>query len=306
MLLNFIKQGLENTDAGLGDRSTYVGSSDIGQCPKKVFLSKTKGENYDLKQLLIFQRGHVSEGIVRNGLKNNSTKIVFDEQVEVCGHDEINFIKSHIDFVVDFPREKLIIECKTISSPLPNNSPRESWIHQVQLQMALLKLTTKKNVRGKIVAFDLNSGEALEFDVIYNEALINIAKQKAINIWNSLQSKTEPDGEVGDLCAYCPFKGQCNTLRAQTEELPQEIIHAVKKLQELKQISKEEKAIKENIKAFMQASGLKKGTAEDYTISISQRNGRDTIDTEMLKKEYPDIAKALTSPGKPMATLRVS
>lgn len=41
-LLDFLKVGLENTDSGLGDRSLYVGSSDVGQCPKKSFLSKTR------------------------------------------------------------------------------------------------------------------------------------------------------------------------------------------------------------------------------------------------------------------------
>lgn len=307
MLLDFIKNGLENTDSGLGNRSTYIGSSDIGQCPKKSFLSKTKGESYNLEQLLIFQRGHVAEGIVRNGLKNNSTaKVNFEEQVEICGLGEIDFIKTHIDFVVDFPNEKLVIECKTISSPLPNNSPRESWVYQVQSQMALLQQSTNKQVRGKIVAFNLNSGEALEFDVEFNQALFDVAKQRASHIWNSLKSNTEPDGEVSDLCAYCPFKGKCSSLRAEAQELPKELSDAVKKLQEIKVAAKEEKSIKENIKAFMQASGMKKGVAGDYTVSVSKRKGSSKVNINVLKEDYPDIANAVIDEGLPTFALKIS
>ncbi len=306
MLLNFIKNGLDNTDSGLGDRSKYIGSSDIGQCFKKSYLSKTIGEEHSLKQLLIFQRGHIAEGIIRDGLSNNpQAKIDFKEQVEVEGKDDISFIKTHIDFVVDFPKEKLVIECKTISSPLPNNKPRESWLYQVQLQMALLKQTTNKNVRGKIVAFNLNSGEALEFDVDFNQSLCDIAIKRAKSLWQSVQSKTEPDGEVGDLCAYCPFKGKCNTLRKSAENLPNDVVAAVDRLDELKPLIQEEKAIKDNIKAFMSAANMKKGLAGKHTISISERNGRDTVDINALKNSYPEIAKKVISKGSSYSTLKV-
>ena len=32
----------------LGDRTEYVGASDVGQCPRKVVLSKTQPVPYDL------------------------------------------------------------------------------------------------------------------------------------------------------------------------------------------------------------------------------------------------------------------
>lgn len=306
-LLDFLKVGLENTDSGLGDRSLYVGSSDVGQCPKKSFLSKTVGEKHDLKQLLIFERGHVAEGIVRNGLANHPQKVKFTEQFEAIGVGEIDFIKTHIDFIVEFPQELLVIECKTFSTPLPNGSPRESWIYQVQLQLGLLKAMTGKEVRGKIVAFNLNTGDADEFDVYFNRSLFHIAVERAKHLWDALKTKNEPKGECSDLCSVCPFKDRCETLRGVNPHvLPDEISIALNRLAEIKPIIKEEKEIKENIKAFFEASGLKRGVSKDRTITYSIRKGRETVDVEKLKEVAPNILPLVLKEGDEYGTLRIN
>ena len=46
-----------DTQKNLGDRSSYIGSSDIAGCPRMVILAKTSPENHDLKTLIRFQRG---------------------------------------------------------------------------------------------------------------------------------------------------------------------------------------------------------------------------------------------------------
>lgn len=306
-LLDFLKVGLENTDSGLGDRSLYVGSSDVGQCPKKSFLSKTVGESHDLKQLLIFERGHVAEGIVRNGLANNPQKVKFTEQFEAIGVGEIDFIKTHIDFVVEFPQELLVIECKTFSTPLPNGNPRESWIYQVQLQLGLLKAMTGKDVRGKILAFNLNTGLAHEFDIYFNRSLFHIAVERATHLWESLKANVEPKGECGDLCSVCPFKDRCETLRGvNPHALPEDITAGLDELDTLKQYVKKEKEVKENIKAFFEASGLKKGVSKDKTVTYSTRKGRETVDILKLKEIAPDILPLVLKDGEEYGILKIN
>lgn len=231
-IFDFLEKGLKNTDSGLGDRSTYIGSSDIGQCMKKSYLSKTLGEEHNLKQLVIFQRGHVAEGIVRAGLANNPKQIGFEEQVEVKGYGQWPYVQSHIDFLVNFPNEDVIIECKSIRSPLPDNQPRLSWIYQVQLQMKLAKLRTGRDTRAIIVALNVNTGERFAFDVEFSEVLLNAALSRASQLWEAVQSKTEPEGEVSDLCAYCSFKTQCLTLLKNGEKLPDEVDAMVTRLKE--------------------------------------------------------------------------
>ncbi len=39
----------------LGDRSLYVGASDVAQCPRKVVLSKTEPVAQDLQTLIRFE-----------------------------------------------------------------------------------------------------------------------------------------------------------------------------------------------------------------------------------------------------------
>ena len=61
-----IRQGLQavsqqNTTAHLGDRSTYVGMSDIGQhwgCPRAALARKVLPTADSLERFLVLQRGH--------------------------------------------------------------------------------------------------------------------------------------------------------------------------------------------------------------------------------------------------------
>ena len=301
-LLKFLHEGLMNTDSGLGDRSKYVGASDIGNCLKKSYLSKTVGESFDLRQLLIFERGHVAEGIVAKALKAKG--IEFSEQVEVVGGN--GFVKGHIDFTVRFPQECVVIECKSISSPLPDGRPRENWILQVQLQLGLLQERTRRPCRGYILAINLNSGEAEEFPVPFNETLYRTALNRAETLWKSVISGDEPEGEISDLCPYCSFKNRCSTLRSNGAELPEEVASMIRRYKELQAAEKEAKEIKENLKAFMEAAGLKKGITEENTLLLSHRSGREMIDIEMLKEEFPEAYNACKKRGNGYSVLKIA
>jgi CRISPR-associated exonuclease Cas4 len=45
-----LKDYLNQPKIELGDRTEYVGASDVGQCPRKVVLSKTQPVPHDLQR----------------------------------------------------------------------------------------------------------------------------------------------------------------------------------------------------------------------------------------------------------------
>ena len=303
MLKQFIYKNLKKTDSGLGDRSTYVGSSDIGQCPKKSYLSKKEGEEHSLDKLLIFQRGHVAEGIIAKALSTEEVK--FDEQSEVTHPN--GYVKAHVDFVVHFPFEDVIIECKTFSTALPGGQPRESWILQTQLQLGLMREQSKKPIeRGYIVAMNLNTGELLDFKIEFNQTLYEAALKRADTLWDSLERNIEPKGEVSDLCPYCPFKGKCDTLNKGAEELPKEIIEMINEYKKAKEAAKKEKMLKENIKAYFEAANIKKGKGDGTVVTVSARKGRAGFDYDELQEKYPEIYEEFKKPGSEYIVLKIN
>lgn len=304
---DLIEEGLRNTDSGLGERSTYVGASDIGQCLKKSYLSKFDKEDFDFEQLLIFERGHVAEGIFIKGLENSPKKDAFSfkKQLEFVGKDEWSFIRTHLDLHVSFPREDVAVEGKTFRTELPDGKPRLSWLYQNHIQMWLASESTGRKTRGIIAAIDLNTAKRHEFSVTFSEILLHQAQERALKLWNAMQTRTEPEGEVSDLCAYCPYKNSCSTLLKNGENLPEEVDSMLIRLKELSASEKEAKALRENIKAFMEAANIRKGIGTKHNAIMYENDGKRSISLESLKANYPDVANAVSKTGKPYMALRV-
>ena len=62
---NLAKVMAEDTTSSLGDRSKYIGASDIGGCLRASYLNKIEPKEIDTKQNLVFLRGHLAEGILK-------------------------------------------------------------------------------------------------------------------------------------------------------------------------------------------------------------------------------------------------
>jgi CRISPR-associated exonuclease Cas4 len=315
--LAFLLDGLKSVDNGLGDRRSYVGASDIGGCLKKAYLSKretkatieaieTKEETQtelSLEQMIVMQRGHIAEGIVNSALKAKG--LSYKSQVEIVGKNELSFIKAHLDFIVENGKEIVAIECKSITSSI--TSPYDSWVYQIQLQLGLLKATTAKSVRGVIAAINVSDGSATEFAVSFNEPLFYAAVARAKQLWASMNTNVEPEGECGALCSYCPFKGQCQTLRSGASELPEEMALKVNRLKALSGREKEIKSLKDEIKSYLEAANVKKATAGPYTVSVVYCKGKPSIDTEKLKElAGEDVLAECVSEGDSYSYLKAA
>ena len=131
-----LKNYLNQPKIELGNRTEYVGASDVGQCPRKVVLSKTQPVPHDLQTLIRFERGNLVERIVENAL--NHAGIQYNSQVEVV-HPEFNHLKAHLDFMFSRQNEIAILEAKSVSN-IPD-APYPSWIQQIHFQMGYLHCT---------------------------------------------------------------------------------------------------------------------------------------------------------------------
>ena len=87
-LITFIEHALIELNhiksAELGDRMQYIGSSDVGSCPRKVCLQKScLGGEPDLTTMLKFSRGHVAETLLIEIFNAGGVKQLYDTQVEL-------------------------------------------------------------------------------------------------------------------------------------------------------------------------------------------------------------------------------
>jgi CRISPR-associated exonuclease Cas4 len=279
----------EETAQTLGDRSKYIGASDIAGCLRKAYLSKISPIEHSLEQLLIFERGHLAENIVAKMLKGLHQK----EQVEVVSKVDNGFeIKNHLDFVV-YSKEKkecVVIEAKSVSSEI--DEPYESHILQIQMQMGLLQEQCGEDwkVRGYIFAINVNNGWHKAFPIEQNKVLFDMAMQRANQLAEAIVNKQEPEGEEQMYCSSCPFKGDCPAVRkGAVEELPKEVAEIVKKIKAFSSEEKKIKNLKNELKEWFKATDKSRCKADDFTVSLVNVKGKEMADVKVLKEKYPEI-----------------
>lgn len=281
----------EESVASLGDRKQYVGSSDVGGCLRKAYLDKVRETEYDMATLIRFERGHISEGIVRKMLTGLEVK----EQVEVKGMVNGFGLKSHIDFMVENKEECVVVEAKSVGSAI--TEPYNSWVLQVQYQLHLLKVNRKKPVRAYIVAIDLNSGWFKTFVVDYNETLAQMALKRAAMLIDGLKENKAPDAEEQLYCSMCPHKEDCPLMNANVTEVQGDMLQLAKELVEFnnqkKALEKKLNAKKAEMEEFMRTANIQKVKADSNFISLTKDTSYTSIDTKVFKQEEPELYEQL-------------
>ncbi|WP_297895713.1 hypothetical protein [uncultured Desulfovibrio sp.] len=148
-----IRQGLQavahkDTLAHLGDRSGYIGMSDIGQhweCPRAALARKVLPTTNSLERLLTLQRGHWFESGVGQALVSLGLHVL--PQLEINWQHHGAPIKAHLDFVLVWgaPVNAIrILEVKS-TDKLPS-SPHDSHLLQLHGQIGLLVKAWNKPV----------------------------------------------------------------------------------------------------------------------------------------------------------------
>ena len=155
-LVEIIRSGLEAhakqaTALQLGDRSTYVGMSDIGamqECPRAAVLRKcrqpacspkndTVSQRADLRRQLVLQRGHWLEDGIAKALQAHHFHML--PQVELCVPDGAIPLKAHMDFVLAEGKPHPVVRILELKSTehLPA-APSSAYATQIHGQISLL------------------------------------------------------------------------------------------------------------------------------------------------------------------------
>lgn len=273
----------------LGDRRAYIGASDVGQCPRKVVLSKVQPEQPDLQTLIRFERGNVVERIIEKAFSHAG--IGYQPQLELQ-HPDYPFM-AHLDFCFIREDQISVLEAKSVSK-IPDN-PYPSWLAQIHFQMGLAHMKYKCSVRGGILAMDLNSGEYQLFNGhTYNEQLFHGLVDRAATIWKALTDNVSPETEQGPLCVHCPYRIDCPEFNTDTKpHLPIEGIamdYLSAKEQE-KSVKAEVSRLRKELEVAVQPYG--EATAGDYRLKLSTAS-RSGFDLSAFQDEYPDLAKTFT------------
>ena len=287
---NFAEAVVCESLESLGDRKLYIGSSDVGSCPRKVFLAKTQPASHSVEKNIVFQRGHLAEGIVRKGLIG----LDFKEQFEV--KDASGALRSHIDFLLESEDSISIIECKSIQSA-EIEAPYDSWILQVQFQLFLLEKTLTNNtkpLKAFVFAVNVNTGYHKVFEVEKNPVLQDLALQKARVLWKALKTGVEPEAEE-QYCSSCAYKNSCPLMQkgVSNDIAPAEMLKLGEQVvllqKEIKPLEVKLKAWKEKLLEEMRTSQIRKIQVGDNFVSALSGTSYVSLDTKTFKETEPDL-----------------
>ena len=296
---------VERTASNLGDRTQYVGASDITGCMRKAVLTKREPVTHSLATLVRFLRGHMAEKIVKHSL--DAMGIEYDYQPEFIYSDRYH-IRAHPDFVLPGDaKDILVLECKSVNGMVAK--PYEDWARQLQYQMGLIASHTDKNVKGAVVAIDIGTGQVKVFNgYSYDREVFARLTQKADTIWNHLNLDTESNKirtEFGPLCAWCQYRHDC------TEFIPAKGLPEVPLQNEVqeyllnrtakKEATKTMKRLAATFKHTISSLNLDDNTSKAFKVgefTIRETNRRISgLDVEKIKAELPEVWEEYKTEG---------
>lgn len=287
----------------LGDRSVYIGSSDIAGCPRKVFLQRQFPTQPGVSTLLKFARGHAAEWLLSKIF--DASEVPYDTQVEIC-HPTMP-LRCHIDFVFYEPKGLHAVEVKSVSG-IPD-APYPQWEDQLRYQLGMLRMQYPKgNIGGSILAVDLNAGEVHQFNGYeHDDTMFNYLYHRGLHLLDVLNDQANADCSPSHLCGFCQFRADCPSMSLPKVQLPPEIEMIAAKYAELNGTKtaseKEMKAIRQELIDYTGSSF--KGQTERLALTVSTVADSVTIDANLLKLQHPEVYQAVIKPKAGFSRLEV-
>ena len=282
----------------LGNRNEYVGASDVAGCMRKAVLNKKYPPEHDLSTLIKFKRGHLAELILKKAFEAKKMRYSYQEELS---HPDAP-LKAHTDFIFESKKTESIAILEVKSTDGVPDSPYDSWVQQLYFQMGLAAMKYQnKNIRGAILAMDINSGKLEMFNGYKADLTIfSDLVKKGEAIWDFVKNDTDDNTiptEKSPLCSWCHYRSNCPAFKA--EGIPEVV--AGLEAKEYIGLKEQQKDITYRIK---QLSVLlkdaiintnpeeKKVKAGNFIVSLSSRT-RTSVDSSGLKQTYPDIYSEL-------------
>jgi CRISPR/Cas system-associated exonuclease Cas4 (RecB family) len=214
----------ENQRPFTHDRTKTIGSSEIGQCARKLWFLKHAGEKDQayVDRWGAQQRGNLIEVLWTKALRDfaGRGKLHFAGRYQRTFFDDRSPLSATPDGILELDGEELLLECKSIDPRAKIERIKPEHEAQVQVAMGILNSTTRYRPQQALVSYIDASflDEVREFRVPYDaEVFENLrARANAIMAGNSADA-IRPEGVIagGQECEYCPFRSSCSALRAE-------------------------------------------------------------------------------------------
>jgi len=294
------------------DRTGFIGGSDIGAivnappygCARRLWYQK-RGVQPDYE---VPFRGHLIRGAklepliveeyeVRTGRKVRRKKLVRGAGHEAGAMDRM---------ILGDQRGPGVLECKTANERAFRGFLREglplSYQLQIQWYMGLAGYWW-----GAFAVLEPSQWRFETFEVAFDQAAFDLARQMAEEFWRMVQGEGEPQRmPVSDKrCSGCEYRHSCQgvaLLDAVSVDYKVETILVLDSLASvylaLRDVRDDAEAAMETIKTEAAAmigdlpGGVAPGYRVQYKPQVSQR-----VDTAALKKNYPDIYAAVVKPS---------
>jgi len=321
--INHIAAGLAkaqqlNTAQTLGDRSQYIGASDLGQCPRKVILSKITPKEPDLATLIRFARGHLAEAIIAEALQDDNPhpQIALTTDIPYCSqcrwwapHSprdaaqcpacqsplKLLPLEAHLDFVLP---GNTVLEVKSSNT----TEIRDSWKMQLQTQMLLYEHRLHQSPQGYILVMDIARGElALSGPYVADPVMAPDIVNRAIDVWEGMleaERDTAPESvdiktEPSPLCSFCGYLASCPAF--QGGELPSDLIDFFEKYMEACKAEKDAKAkksaMRDQVLSLLVPGRYKAGAVR---VSLFERS-RTSVDLEALSALLDELGQDINA-----------
>ena len=273
--------------ATLGDRGSYIGSSDISSCARKVYLQRQYPLQPGISTLLKFARGHAAEWLLDRIFQAGGA--VYDTQVEIV-HPLVP-LKAHVDFLFYEPDGVHAVEVKSVNG-IPD-APYSNWEDQLQYQLGMLRLQYPNGkIGGSILAIDLNAGEVHQFNGYkHDDVIFNYLYSRGLQLLDALNDQDEARPSPSLLCGFCQYRDDCPAMALPIVSLPPEVDMLAGKYAELNGIkSRTEKELKTVRQELIDYTGSSyKGRSDNYALTVSSVQSSMSVDGPLLKQLFPDV-----------------
>ena len=297
-----------------------VGASSVAGCARKTAYPILFGEKPPtLEEFFRMRKGNIAEGVIERNLDEMGIK--YERQGEYRGTGIFDFFLVHPDILIDLsdPGDNLsedaqkfiqrsidkgckfiLIELKTTNS-IPSE-PHDYWVRQINVQaeyIAEAKGISPEQIDMYVYAMELNDGRHAEFNIPYQVEEVLIAQDDAISFVNVIEdyivfankekdsmefSINDVNRRVGSLCSVCKWAQDCLG-SGKIVNLPDDIAREVKYVKEWSKQEKNIRAARDEIKKFLLSSGVKKGKAPGYAVTIKGGNKREVLDPKSYTPE---------------------
>ena len=231
-------------------------------------------------------------------------KVAIDGYVRF--HPDYDFLATNLDgecHHADTTRS--VLEIKTASS-----IARESWGAELPIQyytqiQGQMMITGLRKAHVAILTFGYAGPEKFEIqEYDYNEEFAEEVKNKCVDFWfNHIVPQHPPEATTES-----DIKNQFPVANGHTKEAGLEVVARVETLRNL---MREKKAIEETIKDFKIEIQKEMGSAnaliyeDEKIVSWNNTKARSRFDQKTFKEEHPGLFKKYQVEGSPIRTFRV-